>query len=126
MVANWQVNHMKPSIKFAVGNDGGRARKLRGLLTLAGTTTLALRYCMAAQRDEKNGFPFTAAMEWHKAALLFVPASTLAELCWRKWERIVHLPRQMAVPIGDQQPCEARSSERCFQPSSEVSLPIAA
>jgi hypothetical protein len=69
---------------------------------------------MAAQRDEKNGFRFTAAMEWHKAALLFVPTSTLAELCWRKWERIVHLPRHMAEPIRDQQPSYVRASERSF------------
>jgi hypothetical protein len=44
----------------------------------------ALRYRWAAQRDEKKGFPLTAAMEWHEAADLFAPITPLAERCWRE------------------------------------------
>jgi hypothetical protein len=104
------VNGVKPAVKFVGGVEGCPAGKVRRLLALAGTAPLALGYCLAAQRDEKNGFPFTAAMEWHKAADLFVPIGPLADLCWRKWERIVWLPRQMAGPIGDQLQSEQRIS----------------
>jgi hypothetical protein len=78
---------------------------------LAGTATRALRYCLDAQRDEKNGFPFTAAMEWHRAADLFFPIAPFADLCWRKWERIVRLPRRFAEPIIDQLQRDARTSQ---------------
>jgi hypothetical protein len=60
----------------------------------------ALRYGWAAQRDEKKGFSLTAAMEWREAADLFAPITPLAERCWREWERIMHLPRCLAEPIG--------------------------
>ncbi len=30
----------------------------------------AMRHCVAAHRDEKNGFPLTPALEWRKAAEL--------------------------------------------------------
>jgi hypothetical protein len=60
----------------------------------------AFQYCRAAQHDEKNGFPFTAAMEWHKAADLFALAPPLADRCWQEWERIVRLPRRLAGPLG--------------------------
>ena len=99
--------------------------RLRRLLAVASTTTLALRHCIAAQRDEKNGFPLTAAMEWHKAADLFVPIDPVADLCWRRWERIVQLPRQMAAPISDQPQRGARTSERMALPAqSGNEIPI--
>src|SRR6266849_70040 len=59
-----------------------------------------LAKCQEARRDERNGFPFSAAMEWREAAGLCASISLLADFCWRKWERITHLPRQMATPIG--------------------------
>jgi hypothetical protein len=64
------------------------------------STVHALRYRWAAQRDEKKGFPLTAAMEWREAADLFAPIAPLAERCWREWERIMRLPRRLAEPIG--------------------------
>jgi hypothetical protein len=60
----------------------------------------ALHYARAARRDERNSFHYTAAMEWHHAAELFVSSSLAAEYCWEQWERIMHLPRQHAEPIG--------------------------
>jgi hypothetical protein len=60
----------------------------------------AMRYGYAAQRDEQNGFPYTAAIEWRKAAELFAPKTRAAEYCWRQWERIMHLPRRLAEPVS--------------------------
>jgi hypothetical protein len=60
----------------------------------------ALHYRRVAQRDERNGFPYTAAMEWRKAAELFGSKTRAAEYCWRQWERMMHLPRRLAGPIG--------------------------
>jgi len=60
----------------------------------------ALRYRWAEQRDEKKGYPLTAATEWREAADLFAHITPLAERCWREWERIMHLPRRLAEPIG--------------------------
>jgi hypothetical protein len=60
---------------------------------------LAVGYWLAAERDEKNGFPFTAAMEWHKAAELFSPIPKVSDRCWQQWERIAHLPRRFACPV---------------------------
>jgi hypothetical protein len=117
-----EVNAMTPAIKFVSGTEGYPVWKLRRLLALAGTASLALRYCLAAQRDEKNGFPFTAAMEWHKAAELSVPP--FAELCWRQWERIVKLPRYMAEPIGDPLQRDARTSQPCVPAPSGNELPL--
>ena len=60
----------------------------------------AFHYGRAAQRDERYGFHYTAAMEWRKAAGLFGPKTRAAEYCWRQWERIMNLPRRLAEPIG--------------------------
>lgn len=62
---------------------------------------MAVRWCLAAERDEENGFSLTAAMEWRKAAELFGSSSPIADRCWREWERIMRLPRRLAGPIGD-------------------------
>jgi len=61
----------------------------------------AFQYCRAARQDEQNGYRFTAAMEWHKAAELFAPVvPSLADRCWEEWERIVRMPRSLAGAIG--------------------------
>jgi hypothetical protein len=59
----------------------------------------AFQYLCAAHRDERNGFPYTAAIEWRDAAELLFPISLAAEYCWRQWERIMQLPRGMAIPF---------------------------
>ena len=61
---------------------------------------LALRFRRAAQRDEHNGFSFTAAMEWRRAAELSSWITPLADRYWRGWERIMHLSSRFAAPIG--------------------------
>jgi hypothetical protein len=60
----------------------------------------AFHYSLDAVCDERNGFPYTAAMEWRQAADLFPGSTRAAEYFWRQWERIMHLPRQLAGPIG--------------------------
>jgi hypothetical protein len=61
----------------------------------------AFRYARAAQRDERNGFPYTAAMKWQYASGLSAPNTPAAEYCWEQWERIMHLPRRLAGPVSD-------------------------
>jgi hypothetical protein len=51
-----------------------------------------------AQREERNGFKYTAAMKWRSAAELFAPDTRVVEYCWREWARIMQLPRRMAGP----------------------------
>jgi hypothetical protein len=119
-----EVNGMNPVIKFVSGREGFPGWKVRRLLVLAGTATLAFRYCLAAQWDEKNRFPFTAAMEWQKAAYLFAPFDPFADLCWRQWERIVRLPRQMAEPISDQPQHNARTSRYSVPVPAGNELPL--
>jgi hypothetical protein len=83
--------------------DGSRrrtTRHLQQLMVVAFSSAIVMRYCLAAQRDEKNGFPLTAAMEWRKAAELLAPITPISERCWREWERIMRLPRRLAGPIG--------------------------
>ena len=72
---------------------------MRHISKLAGPI-LALRYSRAAQRDENNGFTFTAAMEWREAAEWSSCITLLANRYWREWERVMHLPRRLAEPIG--------------------------
>lgn len=68
--------------------------------SLSRITGPVLAMCLRrrARKDEKDGFLFTAAMEWRMAAELCAPNRILAGWCWREWERIMHLPRQMAAP----------------------------
>jgi len=61
-------------------------------------------YCNAAHRDESHGYKFTAAMEWRKAAELLTAFPAAADPCWRKWEQLMELPRQLANPVGGS-PC---------------------
>ena len=51
-----------------------------------------------AQREERNGFKYTAAMKWRNAAELFAPDARVVEYCWCEWERIMQLPRRLAGP----------------------------
>jgi len=60
----------------------------------------ALRCSHDAQREERNGFIYAAAMKWRSAAELFAPNTRTVEYCWREWERIMHLPRRLAGPAG--------------------------
>lgn len=71
----------------------------------------AMKYCRAAQTEEKNGFAFTAAAEWQKAAELLTPFSPLADRCWQQWERIMRLPRQLADPITETQVTNTQVSD---------------
>lgn len=64
-----------------------------------GAPITALRYGAAAQRDERQGFPYTAAMEWRKVAEL-VPNTRAADYAWARWEAIMQLPRRLAGPLG--------------------------
>ncbi len=73
----------------------------RQILEGAGGLTHAIQYCRAAQKEEKNGFAYTAAVEWQKAAELLSPFPSLADHCWQEWERIMRLPRGLASPICD-------------------------
>jgi hypothetical protein len=72
---------------------------MRRLLKLAGPV-LALHYRRAAQRDESHGFSIAAAMEWRRAAELSSWITPLANRYWREWERIMHLSRRLAMPLG--------------------------
>jgi hypothetical protein len=119
-----EVNGMIPVTQLVSGGEGCPAWKFRTLLAAAGTATRALRYCVAAQRDEQNGFLFTAAMEWQKAAGLFVPIAPFVDLCWRQWERIVRLPRHMAEPILDQSQRDAHTSQHLVSAPARNELPL--
>jgi len=90
---------MRRTLKF---DDRGRwaARRLPQLIVVAFSSVIAMRYCLAAQRDERNGFPLTAAMEWRRAAELLGPIAPMSDRCWREWERIIRLPRHLAGAIG--------------------------
>jgi len=63
--------------------------------------TRAFQYGQAAQRDERKGFRYTAALEWRNAAELFPRQTRAADYCWRQWERIMHVPRHLAMPVDD-------------------------
>jgi hypothetical protein len=89
---------MKPAVKLD-GHPRLKARNLPWLVMVVFHSAVAMRYCLAAQRDEKNGFPLTAALEWRKAAALLGPIGSIADRCWVEWERIMHLPRRLAGPI---------------------------
>jgi hypothetical protein len=85
--------------------EGAKEQQMKGQVNMRRVSNLAgpllaLRYRRAAQRDENNGFPFTAAMEWRKAAELSSWITLLANRYWREWERIMQLSRCLAEPIG--------------------------
>lgn len=82
----------------------------RKLVEAAAGLAHAMKYCRAAQTEEKNGFAFTAAVEWQKAAELLAPFPSLADHSWRQWERIMRLPRQLADPIAETQAINTQRS----------------
>jgi hypothetical protein len=91
-----------------------------------------LHYGCLAQRDERQGFFHTAAMEWRKAAESVFPNTLAAEYCWRQWERIMRLPRQLAGPVVfssvvafPQTPASSTLPEK-ESSIDQISLPIAA
>jgi hypothetical protein len=103
---------MKAAFKIGAGplQDGSfqikrwpkrRYRPVRLLTAFLYSYAVAAAYCRAAARDERLGFPCTAAMEWRTAAELFTPNGILAEYCWGEWERIMHLPRRCAIPLDE-------------------------
>jgi hypothetical protein len=59
----------------------------------------ALQYVRTAQEDERNRFPYAAAMGWRHAAKLFGTNTPAADYCWQQWERIMQLPRRLAGPF---------------------------
>lgn len=104
---------MKAVLQFAPQSAGRpiraerrlvRYRPVRLLTALFYSYVIAAAYCRAARRDERRGFPCTAAMEWRSAAELFAPEGKLSDCCWREWERIMRLPRRCAVPISESSP----------------------
>jgi hypothetical protein len=78
--------------------SGAVAMALTSMMTAAGA------YCSAAESDERRGFPCTAAMEWRKAAELLAPLPSMADQCWREWERLMRLPRRLAEPLELREP----------------------
>jgi hypothetical protein len=86
------------------GRARRRYRPVRLVTAIVTSFAVAAVYCRAALRDERLGFPCTAAMEWRTAAELFPPQGLLAECCWREWERIMCLPRRCAVPLDESSP----------------------
>jgi hypothetical protein len=97
---------MRPAV-ISYGAKAARpVRRFRRLPEMAAGLKRGVGCWRAAERDEKNGFPFTAAMEWRKAADLFSPTPRVSDRCWQEWERIMHLPRCFARPIVE--PAEVR------------------
>jgi hypothetical protein len=72
----------------------------RYVMALVSGPMIGIAYCHAAQRDERNGYANTAALEWRRAAELMTLIPPAADRCWLQWERIMHLPRRLAGPIG--------------------------
>jgi hypothetical protein len=106
---------MKPAIirYRAKTAYGAKVWRFRRLPEIAAGLELAVGYCRVAERDEKNGYPFTAAMEWHKAAEMFSPITEVSDQCWQQWERIMHLPRRFACPIVDSAEVRPHDSRTC-------------
>jgi hypothetical protein len=95
----------------------------RRWIAAVSSPAIAVACCRAAQRDERNGYTFTAAMEWRKAAQLLAPIPVGAELCWRQWERIMRLPRRLAEPISASAPMAVPVGAFCpFPPMASVHI----
>lgn len=105
---------------FKIRRTAGQPRRLRNLVVVASGMAVGLRYCRLAQRDEQNGFPYTAAFEWRKAAELLRPFGGLASRCWLEWERIMEMPRRLAIPLAADEPpiSPVRQPETLIQPES--------
>ena len=73
-------------------------------VTSIGMVAKAMQYGHAARRDERNGFLYSAALEWRHAAEVFGSNNVASDYYWSQWERVMHLPRRLAQPIDDSQP----------------------
>lgn len=69
------------------------------LVAMLGRFATAAEYHRMARRTEAKGYPYTAALQWRKAAALFDSEDSLSDSCWRQWERIMHLSRAFSGPI---------------------------
>ena len=92
------------------------------LFSMVAAVAKAVHYVRAAQKDARNGFRYTAAMEWQLAAGLFASNTLATEYCWRQWERIMRLPRRLAGPIGDSCPVLPEEPIRVTQSGMEISM----
>jgi hypothetical protein len=59
----------------------------------------ATQHRRMARRSEAEGCPYTAAMQWRKAAALFDPDEGFQDRCWQEWERIMRVPRRLSAAI---------------------------
>jgi len=91
------LNSFRPAVSWR--HAASTVTVYKRLFAVAFGWRRALSYYHAAQLDEKEGFPFTAAMEWRMAAELFSFVPIARQRCWGEWERITHLPRRFANPI---------------------------
>jgi hypothetical protein len=59
-------------------------------------------FITSAPRSGTSATVFLTRPLWSggRAAELFESASLAADYCWGQWERITHLPRQLAVPVS--------------------------
>src|SRR5262249_7122417 len=99
----WPVTaSVEPGLVLLDSGRTGRTGMKANDLALAGRAILAkaFHFIRAARRDERNGFPYTAAMEWRNAAELLALNTRAVEYCWREWERIMQLPRRLAGPVS--------------------------
>ncbi len=86
-------------------------RDWRYLVALISSPVIGIAYCCAAQRDEREGYVITAALEWRHAAELMASLPAVADRCWSHWERIMHLPRRLAGPIENYCALELSNSQ---------------
>jgi len=83
----------------------------------------AMAYCRAAQAEENNGFAFTAAVDWQRAAESLTAFPSLAAHCWLQWERIMRLPRRLADPIAEMQTVSVQTANAAhFDAVSQAEL----
>lgn len=59
----------------------------------------AIDYQRAAKKDEARGYRLTAAYEVRRAAELYGWEPSMAEGCWRKWESLTGVPRELSSLI---------------------------
>jgi hypothetical protein len=84
-----------------IGFESNAAGPLRSLCAFTADSMRGVGYWRAAEEDEQDGLPFTAAQEWQRAAECFRWIAPIADRCWREWERIMHLPRNLSNPIEE-------------------------
>ena len=88
-------------MKFAINSSTvcRENRDWRYVVALISGPVAGIAYCCAAQRDEREGYVITAALEWRRAAELMASLPVFADRCWSHWERIMHLPRRLACAL---------------------------